>query len=711
MRLYIAEKPSLGRAIAAVLPPPQQKEPGAIRCGDGSVVSWCIGHLLEPAEPAQYDAQWKQWRWERLPIFPPHWMREPRPQAKRQLQVLTRLVKEAGEIVHAGDPDREGQLLVDEVLDWLDNRKPVSRVLINDLNPQAVRQALAKAQPNSRFQALSASADARQRADWIYGINLSRACTLQQQARQQKGVFSVGRVQTPVLGLVVERDRTIEDFQPYPFYVVQAQLEGPEKTQFKARWIPSEHYAAVLDEEQRLTDQQTAEQLVQRLQDASGTITEAHFKERKEAPPLPLSLSALQIDAARQLRLSAQQTLEAAQSLYENHRLITYPRSDCRYLPEGHYGQRQGVLDAIAANLGRPLPEALDTSRLTRAWDDSKLDAHHAIIPTQRQHRGKTLTPAEAGVYDLVCRYYLMQFMPDAVHRDGRLECRIEGERFRARETGVIVPGWKALEPKRGTAKAVNEHPPLPRLKKDDPVQARGFDIQERQTQPPSPFTDATLLSAMTGIARFVSDPALRKTLRDTDGLGTEATRAGIIETLFKRDYLYKEGRWIHATDKARQFIEALPESVVKPDRTAHWESILENIRHNQADRDTFIEQLKEEIRELLVALGGRALQKDTPHCPQCRSPMRHRSGRYGEFWSCTRYPDCRGTRRIEDTHDHADGHDQAPVPCPHCYAPLQRRKGKHGWFWGCSRFPACRQTLADDDGVPVSPANNRQNS
>lgn len=715
MQLYIAEKPSLGRAIAAALPAPHQKGPGWIRCGQGDqavTVSWCIGHLLEPAEPGTYDPRWQKWRQEDLPLFPERWEVTPKDSVRQQLNVLESLIRQADTIVHAGDPDREGQLLVDEVIRYFGANCPVQRILINDLTPAAVARAIRSPRENREYRRLSQSALARQRADWLYGINLTRFYTLSYQQQGQQGVYSVGRVQTPVLGIVVERDHTIEHFEPRPFYRIEATCHGIEPdsdpSPFTARWLPNEAFREHLDDEDRLLDKATAEQIAGAVEGRPGTITESRFRDRNEAPPLPLSLSALQIEAGRLFRMGAKDVLDTAQNLYERHQLITYPRSDCRYLPEGHYDQRQAVIRAIGQVDGdlTPACDQADLARRTAAWNDKQVDAHHAIIPTSRPSANGKLTAAESKIYNLIARFYLMQFSAEAVHREGRLTVSIGEHRFRATETAILTPGWKNLEIRLREGAQVPRKAQLPRLEKGEPALCDQTRIRERKTQPPQHFTDATLLSAMTNIARFVSDPELRKTLRETDGLGTEATRAAIIDTLFKRDYLYRDSRHIKATDKGKALIGALPDTVSKPDMTAIWEATLETIKRGEGDPRQFLADLKQQISGFIRTRPGAAdsagrPQPATPHCPKCRTAMRERDGKFGRFWACTRFPDCNGTRPLED-HAPADGTSQKPVPCPHCFSPLVRRQGKKGWFWGCSNFPACRQTIDDDDGKPA---------
>ena len=714
MLLYIAEKPSLGRAIAAALPAPIEKGPGWLRCGKGDeavVVSWCIGHLLEPAEPGHYDSRWQQWRLQDLPLFPDQWALTPRDSGRQQLDTLVGLIRKATTIIHAGDPDREGQLLVDEVIRYAGARCPIQRLLINDLTPRAVSRALGQLQDNRQFRHLSHSALARQRADWLYGINLTRLYTLTHRKPGEKGVYSVGRVQTPVLGLVVNRDNTIANFEPRPFFRVKVHchpLDHDATQPFTARWLVDEAYREHLDSEDRLLDGEVARRIASAVEGRPGTINEARFRDRKEAPPLPLSLSVLQIEAGRLYQMGAKEVLDCAQSLYERHQLITYPRSDCRYLPEDHLRQAPTVIDAIA-NVAKglaPLTASADPGRQSAAWNNRKVGAHHAIIPTARNRPSGALSEREGRIYELISRYYLMQFYTDAVHREGRLTLTIGDHQFRASETGVTTPGWKTLEIRQRDKTARPDNGPLPRLEAGDSVLCNSSEVTEHKTQPPLHFTDATLLSAMTNIARFVSDPVLRKTLRETDGLGTEATRASIIETLFKRAYLYRDSRHIRATAKGLALIDTLPAEVSQPDMTAIWEANLEQIRQGEGDPKAFMAELRQQINRILVGPAP-SRKPSTPdgatsiHCPKCRAPMIPRTGKYGEFHACSRFPDCNGTRAIEVSTP-TDGTGQKPVPCPHCYSPLVRRKGKKGWFWGCSNYPGCRQTVDDADGQPV---------
>ncbi|WP_433689637.1 DNA topoisomerase III [Kosakonia cowanii] len=603
MRLFIAEKPSLARAIADVLPKPHRKGDGYIECGNGQVVTWCIGHLLEQAQPDVYDSRYARWNLADLPIVPEKWQLQPRPSVLKQINVIKRLLADADEVVHAGDPDREGQLLVDEVIDYLqlpaEKRQHVQRCLINDLNPQAVERAIGRLRANSEFIPLCVSALARARADWLYGINMTRAYTLLGRNAGYQGVLSVGRVQTPVLGLVVRRDEEIENFVSKDFFEVKAHIVTPAGERFTALWQPSDACEPYQDEEGRLLHRALAEHVVNRISGQPAMVTAYNDKRESELAPLPFSLSSLQIEAAKRFGLSAQNVLDICQKLYETHKLITYPRSDSRYLPEEHFAGRHAVLNAIGVHAADLLPQpVVDPDTRNRCWDDKKVDAHHAIIPTARSSK-VSLSDNEAKVYNLIARQYLMQFCPDAVFRKCQIDLDIANGKFIAKARFLAEAGWRTLL----GAKERDEDDdgtPLPVVAKGDELLCEKGEVVARQTQPPRHFTDATLLSAMTGIARFVQDKDLKKILRATDGLGTEATRAGIIELLFKRGFLVKKGRYIHSSDAGRALIHSLPEMAARPDMTAHWESVLTQISEKECRYQDFMQPLVGTLHELI---------------------------------------------------------------------------------------------------------------
>ncbi|KJF95446.1 DNA topoisomerase III [Photobacterium angustum] len=604
-RLYIAEKPSLGRAIAAVLPRPHKNNNGYIEVGNGDIVTWCIGHLLEQVEPDAYNERYKKWNLNDLPIIPEKWQLIPRKAAKQQLAVIKKLAKSASEIVHAGDPDREGQLLVDEVIDYAKlpatKKKTALRLLISDLNPAAVKKALSSMRSNHDFVPLSVSALARSRADWLYGMNMTRAYTLLGQKGGYRGVLSVGRVQTPILGLVVRRDDEIANFIPKPFYDVFALIPYAEQ-EIQARWLPSKACEPYQDEEGRILSRQLCENVVSRIKGQPAEVTESERKETKQAAPLPYSLSALQIDAAKRYGMSAADVLSTCQSLYEKHKVITYPRSDSRYLPNDHFKQAGEVCRAIA-NTDNSLSNAVssaNTSLKSKAWNDKKVDAHHAIIPTPKAVNPQSLSSSEAKIYQLVARQYLMQFYPAAIYAEAKLVFTIAKGQFVAKGRQLMDAGWRVLLGRDDKGDDNDLADKVPPLTKGTVLTCRDGVIKDKMTEPPKAFTEATLLQAMTGIARFVSDPSLKKILRDTDGLGTEATRAGILEILFKRQLLHRQGKTIHATEAGRGLIYALPNEATYPDMTAHWEHQLQDMADKKYAYQPFMGALEVQVTALM---------------------------------------------------------------------------------------------------------------
>ncbi|MDA9558025.1 DNA topoisomerase III [Vibrio sp.] len=626
-RLFIAEKPSLGRAIAAALPNPQKKDQGFIRCGNGDIVTWCIGHLLEQVAPDVYDERYKKWNLGDLPIVPEQWQLKPRQSASKQLTVVRKLLKGASQIIHAGDPDREGQLLVDEVLDYCkvskSKKETVQRLLISDLNLPAVKRALSKMRSNREFIPLSVSALARSRADWLYGMNMSRAYTLLGQKAGYQGVLSVGRVQTPILGLVVRRDEEVEHFVPKDYFTLHALIPYHSQAQsfdIRARWIPSKACQPWQDEEGRILHRKLVDNVASRIQGQPATVTESEQKQTKQAPPLPYSLSALQIDAAKRFSMSAQSVLDTCQSLYEKHKAITYPRSDCRYLPLEHLSQATTVTAAISHN-AKDLRQGVDGANLSiksKAWNDKKVEAHHAIIPTAKSLSVNALSGNELKIYSLIARQYLMQFYPAALYAEAKLVFDIAGGTFVAKGKQLQSPGWKALLGKIEEEAGVDTVPPL---NKGEVLTCREGEIKDKKTEPPRHFTEATLLQAMTGIARFVEDKELKKILRETDGLGTEATRAGILDTLFKRELLQRQGKSILSSLAGRGLVHALPKEAIFPDMTAHWEHQLQAMAERGQAYSPFMTGLETKVGDWIRAVQTSPVPDSLNHLPKVDRP------------------------------------------------------------------------------------------
>lgn len=615
VKLYIAEKPSLARAIVEVLPKPHKKHDGYIETGQGDVVTWCIGHLLEQAPPEDYDEKYKKWIAEHLPIIPDHWKLKPKTKTRKQLNVLKKLIKQTKIVVNAGDADREGQILVDEAISYCGASKTqidhALRCLISDMTPAAVKKSVNNLKLNKDYLPLAVSALARARADWLYGLNMTRLCTLQGQKSGYQGVLSIGRVQTPILGLVVKRDIEIENFISKPFYEVIAHIATTSGEYYQGKWKPSQACEPYMDEDNRVLSKELALNVINRINNQAGKITKVFADKKQQSAPLPFSLSGLQIAAAKAYGMSAKQVLDTCQQLYEKHKLITYPRSDCQYLPTEHLKDVPLVTKAISAvsaelsgnNLESQLKKA-DLTKKSRAWNNKKVSAHHAIIPTAKNKPTGGLSASEEKVYTLVARQYIAQFYPNFEYSDKRIDTEIAGGLFISKQKDILHHGWKELfqSANNSPLKKDNEFSDkkLPIVSVGETVHCNEGQLIEKNTTPPKHFNDATLLGALTGISRYVTNAEIKKLLRETDGLGTEATRSGIIELLFKRQFLTRRGKDIVATDVGKQLITALPLQISQPDMTALWESQLESISTQSLNYQTFINGVEQNLVNLI---------------------------------------------------------------------------------------------------------------
>jgi len=533
-------------------------------------------------------------------------------------------------------------------------------------NPSAVRKALAAIQPNAKFKPLYDAAVGRQRADWLYGLNMTRLYTVLGRTGGYDGILSVGRVQTPLLGLIVRRDLEIEKFVPKPYFSILADVAGAAQP-FTAVWRPGADAENVLDHERRLLSADFASLVERKTSGQSGTVTKAACDRKAEAAPLPYSLADLQVDAGRRLGLGPKVILDVCQALYETHRLTTYPRSDCSYLPEGHLAQAGEIARAIASIEPRLADAAggADLSLRSRAFNDAKVTAHHALIPTPRATTGQPLSKNERDVYNLIARRYLAQFFPPFEYFQLDAEITVAGQRFTAKGRQPIVAGWKRLfdssadrddhaDSDDGPSSEGDLDPesPLPPLQPGEPIRIANARTVAKKTKPPKRFTAAGLVQAMTGIANYVSNPQIKALLRETDGIGTPATQASIIQRLFDRHFIEEQKRQIVSTPTARSLIAALPDVATQPDMTALWEASLRKISEGQAPLDAFLEAVRRQLGELVArarSAGAAALRLPAVETRPCRAPgcagvLRKRTGKTGVFWACTRYPNCKAT-------------------------------------------------------------------
>ena len=651
MRLFLCEKPSQGKDIGRILGATQRGE-GCLNAS-GVTVTWCIGHLVEAAAPEVYDAALKRWSLEQLPIIPQQWRVEVKPKTATQFKVVKALLAKATQLVIATDADREGELIAREIIDLCGYRGPIERLWLSALNDASIRTALAKLRPSAETLPMYYSALARSRADWLVGMNLSRLFTVLGRQAGYDGVLSVGRVQTPTLKLVVDRDREIAAFVSVPYWAIDVSLSAGGQT-FTAQWVAPD---ASTDDAGRCLRQPVAQQAAQQIRAAgSAQVVSVETERVREGPPLLFDLSTLQEVCSKQLGLDVQETLQIAQALYETHKATTYPRSDSGYLPESMFAEVPAVLDSLLKTDPslRPIMSQLDRSQRSRAWNDGKVTAHHGIIPTLEPANLSPLSEKELAVYRLIRAHYLAQFLPH--HEFDRTVAEFSCGQQMLVATGkqVVVKGWRLVlaEPQAdedGDDAARSQV--LPPLRGGLACQVAEVEIKALKTMPPKPYTQGELVKSMKGIARFVTDPRLKQKLKDTTGIGTEATRANIISVLIARGYIVKKGRSIRASDAAFTLIDAVPAAIADPGTTAVWEQALDMIEAGQLTLDVFLSKQAAWISQLIAQYGSMSLSIKLPHgpaCPQCGAATRQRTGKSGPFWSCSRYPDCKGTLPVE---------------------------------------------------------------
>ncbi|HCF9525299.1 TPA: DNA topoisomerase III [Pseudomonas aeruginosa] len=654
MRLFLCEKPSQGKDIGRILGATQRGE-GCFN-GAGIVVTWCIGHLVETAPPEAYGEHYKRWSIEQLPILPERWKVEVKPKTATQFKVVKTLLGKATELVIATDADREGELIARELVEFCGYRGPIQRLWLSALNDTSIRAALAKLRPSAETLPMYYSALARSRADWLVGMNLSRLFTLLGRQAGYDGVLSVGRVQTPTLRLVVDRDREIAAFVSVPFWAIDVALSAGGQA-FTAQWSAPD---GSTDDAGRCLSESIAQQAERQIRAAGAAqVVSVETERMREGPPLPFDLGSLQEVCSRQLGLDVQETLDIAQALYETHKATTYPRSDSGYLPESMLGEAPAVLDSLLKTdpALRPVLDQLDRGQRSRAWNDAKVSAHHGIIPTLEPANLAAMSEKELAVYRLIRAHYLAQFLPH--HEFDRTTARLScgGQTLQAVGKQVVIPGWRLVlgepqaDPEDAGDATDQRGQVLPSLRDGLSCQVAGVELKALKTLPPRPYTQGELIKAMKGVAKLVSDPRLKQKLKDTVGIGTEATRASIINGLLGRGYLLKKGRSVRASDAAFTLIDTVPAAIADPGTTAVWEQALDMIEAGQLTLDTFIAKQSAWITQLIAQYRGTSLSIKIPQgppCPQCGTATRQRTGKSGPFWSCSRYPDCKGTLPIE---------------------------------------------------------------
>jgi len=649
--LLIAEKPSVGQDLARVLQGPFKKQEGFLE-GPEHVITWAVGHLVQLAEPDAYDAKYKSWRMADLPIVPERFKLVVRDERSRKQMTIVgkQLAREdVEEVVNACDAGREGELIFAYLYEKAKARKPVKRLWLNSMTSAAMRAALATLHPAEEFALLEQAARSRSEADWIVGMNATRAATIRLRSSFD-GAVSLGRVQTPTLAIIARREEEIRAFEPEPYWLVDATFDAGPLAQEPAAgdriYVGRFHAGA----KPRIATAQEAAAIVDACEGRTGTITKLEKKEQREKAPMLYDLTTLQREANNRYGFSAKRTLGAAQRLYEEHKALTYPRTNSRYLTSDMVEEIKPIAELVGAQAeyrrGAEYVTGLEVLPLGRVVNDEKVTDHHAIIPTRSEHQTEKMGPDDKRVYDMAVRRFLAVFHPEAVFENTRVETTVaagdagedaDGEKsgyvFRTRGRLLLVPGWRgvydevAAEGKadgegRGEEDEVADQP-LPRLLEEEEVQTQRIESERKETKPPRRYSDASLLGAMETAGKLVDDEELREAMKDS-GIGTPATRAAIIERLIQVGYVERDGRALVATEKGLNVIRLLNEhALTSPGMTGSWEQRLGKIERGEDSREQFMSDIagfaQETVRQLDETLKDvRIPRAKLGPCPVC---------------------------------------------------------------------------------------------
>ena len=679
--LVIAEKPSVGRDIARVLGCKKASD-GALE-GEKYIVTWGLGHLVELADPEGYDLKYKEWKLEQLPMMPEPFKLEVIGQTAKQYKIVKNQIhrKDVGEIVIATDAGREGELVARLILKKAGAEKPLKRLWISSVTDKAIREGFAHLRSGKEYEPLYDAAMCRAEADWLVGINATRALTCKYNAQ-----LSCGRVQTPTLAIIARREKDIREFVPKPYYGLTAY--GTPGVTLSWRDKNSGSY--------RSFDRNRINELEKRLRGQDGVVTEVKRTAKKTAAPLLYDLTELQRDANRRFHYSAKETLSIMQRLYENHKVLTYPRTDSRYLSSDIVPTIKERLKACGTGPYRKLAGKLAAQTFSPKAsfvNDAKVTDHHAIIPTEQFVSLEHMTIDERRIYDLVVRRFLAVLYPPYEYEQVSLTVDIGGEQFAAGGRTVKALGWKEVyetgeeswedeEENRDyeAGKAVREQK-LPSIQRGDRFTKLNFTVTEGKTKPPASFTEATLLSAMENPVAYMEsgDKAMAKTLGETGGLGTVATRADIIEKLFKSFLLEKRGEDIFLTSKAKQLLELVPEDLRKPELTADWEMRLSKIARGELKRGAFMKDIRGYTVDLIgqIKAGEGTFRHDNltnKKCPNCSKRLLAVKGKNSQMLVC-QDRECGYRETVSRTSN---------ARCPKCHKKMELRGKGDGQIFVC---------------------------
>ncbi|XBG80198.1 DNA topoisomerase III [Enterococcus cecorum] len=637
-QLIIAEKPSVAKDLSRVLK--ATKKTKNYYEGDKVIVTWALGHLLTLKMPEDLNKEWQQWQLETLPMLPKQIGIKPLPKTGHQLKAIASLVKrkDVGEAVIATDAGREGELVARWILQWVRFNKPVKRLWISSQTDKAIKQGFANLKPASQYDNLYESAISRAKADWLVGLNVTRALTVKYQDN-----LSAGRIQTPTLTLVRQQEKQIEKFLPQEYFTIQ----------FADNQLTFTHQQK---NPQAIKTREATQQLVQQMSQTAGTVEKIEEKVKRQAAPLPYDLTEIQREANQRYGFSAKKTLSLVQSLYETHKVVTYPRTDSKYLTTDMQNTMKERLQAISDFDPQVKTIIKNGSKvvLKKVFNNALVSDHHALIPTEQRANFAKLSSDEQRIYQMIVSRFLMLFLPEYQEKVEKITLSFGAERFVASNKKVLEPGWKGASDE---VKAKVVHYTEGQKIKGE------FSIEKQLTTPPKPLSEGTLLAKM-----------------EKYSLGTPTTRAEMIEKLIKSDLMERKANYLAVTPKGKQLLGLVNPSLVTPELTEKWEKNLEKIAKGQMKSQEFIQQIEQDTKRLVAEIkqSNQSYQDFSitqKRCPECGSLLKEKNGRDGKRLVCTN-EDCQYSRRKEPK---VSNHR-----CPQCHKKMEIIEGKNGAYYRC---------------------------
>ena len=768
MKLIIAEKPALAEAIKEAAGTDFQRKDGYFENKE-YYISWCVGHLLEVMLPDENS----QWSFENLPLKHQGWNFEVKENTKKQYNIVKTLIDMSDTIINAGDPDEEGQLIVDSILynegiiDLKGNStKTIKRLLVNDFNTEAIKKELSNLKDNNNYLNLSYMALARALADKTFGYSLTRTYSVKNRQAGNSNIISVGRVQTPMLALIVRREQEIKNHVKSYYYTIKgiwSKIDGNAG-------LDKFYYQAndnEVDETKKITSEAVANEIIKRLNDnkANAVVSKYETKEEIENVPLPYNLLDLQVDCSKLYNMKADKVMSVTQSLREKHKAITYNRSDCNYLLDETYEQSPAIIACLQEIEDNKLQNIINNANIdikSKAFNSSKTTAHTAIIPTETKLDFSAFSDDEKKVFLLIANRFVMQFLPPAKYLKHTITIKINDDYLVNNHKQLLEAGWKGILSEKEDAETVTGGLDYSQIYEGRQVEKIDFISLREETKPKKLYTTDSFLQDLKRVAVYCKNEKTKQLLKEKDkdkagengGIGTPATRSAIIKTLYDRGYIKDDKKNIVPTDLGRELISLLSDDITYPDMTALWHEDIKELNTDMSKLDDFINSVTEFSSQEIdkIKSSENIFKSNAQKCPNCDTGyLIRKKGKDNFFWGCSNYPECKTTFQDNNgavdiyltvacpacekgellkfrgkygaywkcknpecskTFDDDKGKPdltirEKAVPseqyrCLECNSKLVRRNGKNGWFWGCSAYPKCKTTYQDNNGEPI---------